>query len=175
MRPVFVTRRGCLPSVDDPAMQAQAIRQSTRAREWQPGSGDEENLARIRVLDFLVWRKSTDVHISGIRSMRAGDESRFAGNRRAIRNGTRRLCRYRRWRWSRRSRLRQSGSRLRGRSWHAAGSRTCRGVGDKICRGARGRLIAILISPGAGRGVVPFARASLILAGREENRDESGR
>jgi hypothetical protein len=127
-------------------------RQSARGQKWQPCSGDKEDFIRVGALDLSAWGKATDVHIAGIRGMRAGDEPSLSRNRRSVRDIPCRSCRGGRrlrrgswcgilrrrlggggWRWSR------SGGKLRlcGLSSLIAKSILC-------CRSVRAALAAAL-------------------------------
>ena len=80
----------------NPATQEPGNPRSGPVPEWRPwrearGSGDEENLPGVGILDFAARRKSADIHITRIRSVRARDKSGLTRDRRSIRNASTRL------------------------------------------------------------------------------------
>lgn len=104
------------------AKPSPVIHRSGRGRESRlSGSGNEKDLARVWAFHLSAGRKSTDVHIAGVRRVRAGYETGFAWNRGSIGHFTRRGCRRRSGCRRRRRGCRDSFSCWR--SWHRIGIR----------------------------------------------------
>ena len=142
-----------------------ANRQSAPGRRWQPCSGDEENLIRVRTLNLRAGRKSTHIDIAGVGCMRARDESGLPGNRGAVGDiacgsGCGGL-------WSRSRR-----GVLRCRFWRGLGTgfrRGCR-IG-KLCLCGLGSLIAEAI---LARGLGRRAHLAPALAGCKHDQECGG-
>ena len=75
------------------ATPARANRQSGRGQKWRPCSGDKEDFIRVGALDLSSWGKSAHVNVAGVGRVRAGHEPGLSGDRRSIRDVSRRSCR----------------------------------------------------------------------------------